>query len=260
MQNKWIVKIQTATSRSSNKFSAATTYKSCKHLAINIFAFSRLFHLSQTRTQGWQNRHGFSNIQRITERKDTVNISLQFRTGLYNGNHGILSGGKASLYSTIIVVCASLQVNQVITFEITLPKDLLMLAWNAKLGYSFDKTLSHPFVAQAGTRSHWDERTFKVKSIYGKMIHWWYLKCLRELQMTLFNRRIMCLCLQCSFRCLSRWWHLVPWGSLASKTCRKKLNKNKIKISLTVFFFGLGAQEDDCLRNCQKGKCMINHG
>lgn len=113
-----------------------------------------MFHLSQTRTQGWQNRNGFSNIQRITERKDTVNISLQFRTGLYNGNHGILSGGKASLYSTIIAVCASLQVNQVITFEITLPKDLLMLAWNAKLGYSFDKTLSHPFVAQAGTRSH----------------------------------------------------------------------------------------------------------
>jgi len=38
--------------------------------------------------------------------------------------------------------------------ECTFPKDLLMLAWNASVGYSFDKTLSHPFVAQAGIRSH----------------------------------------------------------------------------------------------------------
>lgn len=38
--------------------------------------------------------------------------------------------------------------------EGTLPKDLVTLAWNANVGYSFDKTLSHPFVAQAGTRSH----------------------------------------------------------------------------------------------------------
>lgn len=36
----------------------------------------------------------------------------------------------------------------------TFPKDLLMFAWNARVGNSLDKTLSHPFVAQAGTRSH----------------------------------------------------------------------------------------------------------
>ena len=33
-----------------------------------------------------------------------------------------------------------------------------MFAWNARVGNSFDKTLSHPFVAQAGTRSHWKKK------------------------------------------------------------------------------------------------------
>lgn len=33
---------------------------------------------------------------------------------------------------------------------------------------------------------------------------------------------------------------------------KQKQNKNKFN----SFFFCLGAQEDVCLRNCQKGKCM----
>lgn len=39
-----------------------------------------------------------------------------------------------------------------------------------------------------------------------------------------------------------------------------KQKQNKNKFNSFFFFFGLGAQEDVCLRNCQKGKCMINHG
>lgn len=39
-------------------------------------------------------------------------------------------------------------------FKGTLPKDLLMLAWNARVGNSLDNTLSQAFVAQAGTKSH----------------------------------------------------------------------------------------------------------
>jgi len=39
-----------------------------------------------------------------------------------------------------------------------------MFAWNARVGNSLDKTLSHPFVAQAGTRSHWKGRN-KIKFV-----------------------------------------------------------------------------------------------
>lgn len=45
----------------------------------------------------------------------------------------------------------------------TLPKDLLILAWNAKVGYSLDNALSHPFVVQAGTRSHCMKQLKSVK-------------------------------------------------------------------------------------------------
>lgn len=52
-------------------------------------------------------------------------------------------------------IAGNWQTNQIrISHKYTFPKDLLMLAWNARVGYSFDKTLSHPFVAQAGIRSH----------------------------------------------------------------------------------------------------------
>jgi hypothetical protein len=48
--------------------------------------------------------------------------------------------------------------------EGTLPNDLLMLAWNARVGYSLDNTLSHPLVAQAGTKSHWENQALKCSS------------------------------------------------------------------------------------------------
>ena len=44
----------------------------------------------------------------------------------------------------------------------TFPNDLLTLAWNARVGYSFDNILNHPFVAQAGTRSHVKAKTRKT--------------------------------------------------------------------------------------------------
>lgn len=44
-----------------------------------------------------------------------------------------------------------------------------MFAWNARVGNSFDKTLSHPFVAQAGTRSHWKEKN-KIKIVLSHII------------------------------------------------------------------------------------------
>ena len=44
----------------------------------------------------------------------------------------------------------------------TFPNDLLTLAWNARVGYSFDNILNHPFVAQAGTRSHLKAQTQKT--------------------------------------------------------------------------------------------------
>lgn len=56
--------------------------------------------------------------------------------------------------------------------QFTLPKDLLMLAWKAKLGYSLDNTLSHPFVAQAGIRSHCQKRDFKKNSREKNEILW----------------------------------------------------------------------------------------
>ncbi len=46
----------------------------------------------------------------------------------------------------------------------TLPNDLLMLAWNARVGNSLDNTLSHAFVAQAGTRSHWEKQILECSS------------------------------------------------------------------------------------------------
>lgn len=36
----------------------------------------------------------------------------------------------------------------------TFPNDLFTLAWNASVGYSRDKNRNHPFVTQAGTKSH----------------------------------------------------------------------------------------------------------
>jgi hypothetical protein len=39
-----------------------------------------------------------------------------------------------------------------------------MLAWNARVGYSLDNTLSHPLVAQAGTKSHWENQALKCSS------------------------------------------------------------------------------------------------
>lgn len=42
-----------------------------------------------------------------------------------------------------------------------------MLAWNASVGYSLDRTLSHPFVTHGGVKSHcrkYKESWLSVKS------------------------------------------------------------------------------------------------
>lgn len=62
----------------------------------------------------------------------------------------------------------------------TLPNDFLMLAWNARVGYSFDNTLSHPFVAQAGIRSHWENQTLECSSV--RREHKWIRKSLSSHQ------------------------------------------------------------------------------
>lgn len=54
----------------------------------------------------------------------------------------------------------------------TLPKDLLILEWNASVGYSLDNTLSHPFVCCPS----WNQNTQHeaIKSVKESRNAWWH--------------------------------------------------------------------------------------